>query len=194
MCPRFFKAPAKQSRKSTRKLQTVIDFTHLQIPCDQLVSTCVGWTNGEKRASTCVRIWARPKSTQVGGQTKSKLNASRKPALTLRGIWPERVPYQWRWSRIPFQEVTSAGAENAVLLSRRTHDHQEKERPPTFKRNGWVSQRIKPFSVQLPRVDIKAAQQGQKSKEKRQERIKISHHLTIDDLPAIREKVSFNSA
>ena len=33
--------------------------------CDQLVSTCVGRPNGEKRASTCVRIWARTKSVQI---------------------------------------------------------------------------------------------------------------------------------
>ena len=35
--------------------------------CDQLVSTCAGWPNGEKLAPNCVRIWARPKSTQVSG-------------------------------------------------------------------------------------------------------------------------------
>ena len=35
------------------------------LTCDQLVSTCVGWPNGGKLASTCIRIWARPKSTQI---------------------------------------------------------------------------------------------------------------------------------
>ena len=38
---------------------------HIHLTCDQLVSTCVGWPNGEKLVSTCVRIWTRPKSTQV---------------------------------------------------------------------------------------------------------------------------------
>ena len=42
--------------------------------CDELVSTCAGWPNGKKIASTCVQIWARPKSAQVdeSGQTKRK--------------------------------------------------------------------------------------------------------------------------
>ena len=54
-----------------------------------LQSTCVRWPNGEKLASTCVRIRAstkvnasQRKSTQVDGQTKHKLNASRKRAST----------------------------------------------------------------------------------------------------------------
>ena len=58
----------------------VVTFTYIQMTCNELVSICVGWPNSEKRASTCVRIWARPKSTQVGGQTKRKLNANRKLA------------------------------------------------------------------------------------------------------------------
>ena len=53
---------------------------HMQLACDQLVSTCVGWPNGEKLASTCVRIWAQPKSAQVGGQTKRK--------LACESVWP----------------------------------------------------------------------------------------------------------
>ena len=61
-------------------------FLWQQITCDQLVLTCTGWPNGKNLASTCVQISARPKSTQVvasrckstqvGGQTKRKLNAS----------------------------------------------------------------------------------------------------------------------
>ena len=49
------------------------------------IGMCIGWPNGEKLSSTCIRIWARPKlmqviagpvkSTQVGGQMKHKLNA-----------------------------------------------------------------------------------------------------------------------
>ena len=38
----------------SRKSQNVVNFTYIQLTCDQLVSTCVGWPNGEKRASTCV--------------------------------------------------------------------------------------------------------------------------------------------
>ena len=41
------------------------NFMHIQMTCDQLVSTCAKWPNGEKLASTCVRNWTRPKSTEV---------------------------------------------------------------------------------------------------------------------------------
>ena len=41
---------------SSRKSQKVVNFTHIQLTRDQLVSTCVGWPNGEKLASTWVRI------------------------------------------------------------------------------------------------------------------------------------------
>ena len=47
--------------------------------CDQLVSTCVGCPNGEKRASFELdqsQCNCQHKSKQVGGQTKRKLNAS----------------------------------------------------------------------------------------------------------------------
>ena len=33
----------------------------IQLTCDQLVLTCVWWPNGEKLASTCVRIWGSTK-------------------------------------------------------------------------------------------------------------------------------------
>ena len=52
---------------SSRKSHKVVNFTHIQMAYDQLiVSTCVGWPNGEKLASTCERrISARTaKSTQ----------------------------------------------------------------------------------------------------------------------------------
>ena len=62
---------------NSHKLQIVVNFTHI------ICMTCVGWPNGEKLTSTCVQIWAQSKSmqaiksqrkwTQVGGQTKRKL-------------------------------------------------------------------------------------------------------------------------
>ena len=42
---------AKRSRKSQKKRK--------------FHATCAGWPNGKKTSSTCVPIWARPKSTQV---------------------------------------------------------------------------------------------------------------------------------
>ena len=67
----------------------VLNFTRIQLTCDQLVSTCVGWPNGEKLASTCVRVWARPKSTQVvANQRKwvAKRNASWTQVKNLRRL------------------------------------------------------------------------------------------------------------
>ena len=64
---------------SSHKSQKAVNFTHIQLTCNQLVSTCVEWPNSEKCASTWVRIWLRPnltrvivrRSVQIGGQTKS---------------------------------------------------------------------------------------------------------------------------
>ena len=70
---------------SSRKSQKVVNFTHTQLTCDQLVSTCVGWPSGEILASTCVRIWTRPKPTLVNASQRkwmAKRNGSRKLALT----------------------------------------------------------------------------------------------------------------
>ena len=33
-----------------------VNVTRVQLTYDQLVTTCVGWPNGEKLALTCVRI------------------------------------------------------------------------------------------------------------------------------------------
>ena len=55
-----------------------------------------------------------------------------------------------------------------------------------LKRNGWVSQRIKPFPVELPSVRVK-----QKKKQVKPEQ---SKSLTFDDLPEIREKASMGKA
>ena len=55
----------------------------MQLTCDQVVSTYVGWPNGKKPASTLhmnlstTKVNAsRRKSTQVGGQTKRKSKTS----------------------------------------------------------------------------------------------------------------------
>ena len=59
---------AKQICKSAPKfmqVSKVVNFMHIHLTCDQLVSTCIGWPNGEKLVLTCGRIWAQPKSTLV---------------------------------------------------------------------------------------------------------------------------------
>ena len=67
---------------SSRKSQKAVNFTHIQLICDQLVLTCVGWPNGQKLASLRANlsstalhpkwapvrmqrrlIWAPPRST-----------------------------------------------------------------------------------------------------------------------------------
>ena len=52
------------------------------------MSTCAGWPNGKKLASKFELDQSQRKSTQVGGQTKRKSNASRKLASTCESVWP----------------------------------------------------------------------------------------------------------
>ena len=42
------------SQFHTSCIKSHIYFKHIQLTCDQLVSTCVGWLNAEKRALICV--------------------------------------------------------------------------------------------------------------------------------------------
>ena len=59
----------------------------------------------------------------------------------------------------------------------------KREQPiPPLKKNGWVSQRIKPFPVELPSVHVKE----EKKRDKPEQRLT----LTFDDLPKIRDKAS----
>ena len=85
---KFAKPELASAWKFTQAQKVVI--WQIQMTCDQLVSTCVRWPNGEKLASTCVRIWARPNSVQV-----IAINASGWPKGTqvenlrwLVSIWP----------------------------------------------------------------------------------------------------------
>ena len=71
----------------------VVHFTHRQFTCDQFVSTCVGWPNGEILHVACIELRtnvsstnvnvSRRKSTQAGDH---KFNASRKLGLTCVGL------------------------------------------------------------------------------------------------------------
>lgn len=82
--------------------------------------------------------------------------------------------------------------KNPVLPNRHAMGHaaqllmprqgkREQPRPP-LKKNGWVSQRIKPFPVELPSVYVKEG----KKRDKPEQRLS----LTFDDLPKIRDKVA----
>ena len=66
--------------KRIRKSQKVVNFELIQLNCDQR------WPNGEKLASTCVRIWARPKSTQV--IASGWPNEMQVEHLTCESVWP----------------------------------------------------------------------------------------------------------
>ena len=46
----------------------VVNFTHIQLICDQLVSTCVGWPNGE---TTCVDLRTNLSSTKQATQVNA---------------------------------------------------------------------------------------------------------------------------
>ena len=87
---------AKRIRKSACKSLKVVNFTHIQVDRMTLRSTCAcvsrralgGITLAyEFELDQSQRKWHR-KSTQVGGQTKGKLNASRKLASTCKSVWP----------------------------------------------------------------------------------------------------------
>ena len=70
-----------------------------------------------------------------------------------------------------------------LLMPRQTCYHGKREQPrPPLKKNGWVSQRIKPFLVELPSVQVKEI----KKKDKQEQWAS----LTFDDLPKIRDKAS----
>ena len=77
--------------KCIHKTQKAINFTHIQLTCNQLLSTCVGWPDGEKLASTCVRSRAWPKSTQVGGQTKRRLMKTWNGPLDIMQLIEDRL-------------------------------------------------------------------------------------------------------
>ena len=118
-----------QSRlASSRESQTLYRWF-----CDQLLPTWVEWPSG-KRASTCTRIWARPKSsqvhatgvtsrrfksTQVGHQTKS--NAS-----PFTWIYPHNLGFnrtrQWK-----------AISKGVIQKKNKTKDHLH------LKKSIWVA-------------------------------------------------------
>ena len=77
-------------------------------------------------------------------------------------------------------DLQHAMGDAAQLLIPR-QGKREQPRPP-LKKNGWVSQRIKPFPVELPSVHVKE----EKKRDKPEQRLT----LTFDDLPKIRDKAS----
>ena len=81
-----------------------------------------------------------------------------------------------------FQHSVSPAGQ--LLIQRQGGYHgNRRERPrPPLKKNGWVSQRFKPFPVELPSVHVKGDKKGDKPE--------LSKSLTFDDLPKIRDKAS----
>lgn len=75
------------------------------------------------------------------------------------------------------------GPAAQLLMPRQTCYQGKREQPrPPLKKNGWVSQRIKPFPVELPSVHVKEEKKGDKPEQR--------SSLTFDDLPKIRDKAS----
>ena len=61
-----------------------VNFTHIQLTCDQLVSTCVGWPDGRlsyefeaRPKSMQVKASGWPNETQVGGKSKGCVDLRR---------------------------------------------------------------------------------------------------------------------
>lgn len=79
---------------------------------------------------------------------------------------------------ITFQRARSLPGE---FLSPRQPDRREKLRS-SLKKNGWMSQRFKPFLVEFPRVIVK--------RRKKRDTPKKRITLTFDDLPKIRDEAS----
>ncbi|XP_068687757.1 uncharacterized protein [Montipora foliosa] len=137
---------------------------------------------------------ARKKRPQTS--VKTKVISSRKAASSLPGLSHTRGKIRLKFGiqRGPTSSsLTMLTSKTAVIpdkeaispvgrmLIPRTPDRRDRPRPP-LKKNGWVSQRFKPFPVELPTVNVKREKKGDKPEK--------SRSLTFDDLPKIRDKVA----
>ena len=79
---------------------------HIQLTCDQLVSTCVGWPNGERLASTCIEF--------EFDQSQHKWVAKRKALVELALTCARRLASPFgHWA-----SVTSEGVLHCLYYSR----------------------------------------------------------------------------
>ena len=76
--------------KQIHKLQKVLYFKHIQFTCDQLVLT--GQTVKNLHRLVHNLSSTHHSSSQVGGQTKHKLNVNWKLVLTCKSVWPGIYP------------------------------------------------------------------------------------------------------
>ena len=82
--PASFFASIRKSHKKTfyGRLSSISLANNRLMDITQLSLTLVGWSNGEKLASTCVQIWCRPKWAQVNA-------SARKPWPNEVASWPK---------------------------------------------------------------------------------------------------------
>lgn len=74
-------------------------------------------------------------------------------------------------------------AAQLLMRGRQTyHQGKRKLRKPPLKKNGWVSQRFKPFPLELPSIFAE--------REKKTGKPEQHPSLTFDDLKKIRDKAS----
>lgn len=74
-------------------------------------------------------------------------------------------------------------AAQLLMRGRQTyHQGKRKQRKPPLKKNGWVSQRFKPFPLELPSIFAE--------REKKTGKPEQHPSLTFDDLKKIRDKAS----
>ncbi|XP_001637910.3 uncharacterized protein LOC5517849 [Nematostella vectensis] len=86
-------------------------------------------------------------------------------------------------SEPPTENGQSVAARKATINSTLPH-RRNKPQPKTYKRNGWVAQRILPFAVELPMPRPKCTSKVKSAL--------LSQKLTFDDLPDIRDKVAMS--
>ncbi|XP_058972656.1 uncharacterized protein [Pocillopora verrucosa] len=80
-------------------------------------------------------------------------------------------------------QQTMSPAAQLLMRGRQTyHQGKRKQRKPPLKKNGWVSQRFKPFPLELPSIFAE--------REKKTGKPEQHPSLTFDDLKKIRDKVA----
>ena len=103
--------------KRTQKSQSVVNFTYVQLTCDQLVSTCVVWPNGEKLALTCVPIWARPRQRKPSQNhaNQRKWVAKRNPS------WTQVENLRWLLACLFGQGLRPNSYCTLIIANRKSH-------------------------------------------------------------------------
>ena len=117
------------SRKNTisRKTSCISLANNRLMDVIQLALTWVGWSNGEKLASTCVQIWSRPKWAQVNASARKPWPSEvaswpksstcvnlRQLASTCVSVWPGLYSVSNKWSKVDNMVTHFANEQSSV--------------------------------------------------------------------------------